>query len=251
MFNLNQFQSDDHIIKQEVQIFDIITEPKGYRIAIGDESLNCSSVEEIQSIIDEAIGELKDEIWKQWKILFTISEDILSNNVSNHGSIDNLFFLNSVKKIFLLSQRFSDLEEYVPIIHEILNIDIKTIGPHSVSSFNETYLKIRLLHYLIMFELYRKALVKKISILNKKAQISGPWANLDLPYAERVWPWAEDEEYFDDRQKARRQQNRYNPEFTEQGFYYVWPELSSRDPYRFEDMKTNSPYKGRTILQIP
>ena len=250
MFNSHQFHSDDKLIEKEVQIFNIINEPKGHRIVIGDESIHCASLSEIQSIIDEAIGELKTEIWQQWKNMFAISEDVLSRQKHNKGSVNNLLFLNAIKKTFLLSQKFSDLEEYNHILHAILNVDIKTIDPRSISSFNETYLKIRLLHYLIMFELYRKALVQKLSILNKSAQISGPWANLDLPYAERVWPWAEDEEYFDDRQKARRQQARYNPEYNGQGFYYVWPELASRDPYKFEDMKKNSPYKSRHQLLI-
>ena len=86
--------------------------------------------------------------------------------------------------------------------------------------------------------------------LTKEAQISGPWANLDLPMAERVWSWGEDEEYFDQRSKARKEQVRYNPEYDKQGYFFVWQDLN-RDPYSFDDMKTDSPYKSRHMITLP
>jgi hypothetical protein len=69
---------------------------------------------------------------------------------------------------------------------------------------------------------------------------------------ERKWEWDEGEdEYFNSRQKSRREQVRYNPENqTKSGFYYVWQDLST-DPYRFSDMKEDSPYKSRHLLTVP
>jgi hypothetical protein len=88
--------------------------------------------------------------------------------------------------------------------------------------------------------------------IRKTAQISGPWANLDLPMKERVWEWDSDgeSEYFENRTKARREQTRYNPEYDKQGFFYVWQDFT-RDPYSFEDFKKDSPYKSRHQIAIP
>ena len=109
-----------------------------------------------------------------------------------------------------------------------------------------------------MREIYRTKLLKKYAQLHKVAQISGPWANLDLPMKERVWEFdSEEEEYFDTREKQRKEQVRYNPEYlgagssaTQQGFFYIWQDRN-RDPYLFQNRESDSPYKSRLLMNIP
>ena len=177
---------------------------------------------------------------------------MLREDGQNSGSLDNLLFLSAVNKSFELSSIFTDLQLITKTIRQLLDTDIASSDDHLIRHFNDDYLRIQCLHRLIMIELYRKHLVNRYMTITKQAQISGPWANLDLPIEERVWEWDEaEDEYFANRQKSRREQIRYNPENqTKSGFYYVWQDFS-RDPYRFEDMKEDSPYKSRHLLTVP
>lgn len=103
-----------------------------------------------------------------------------------------------------------------------------------------------------MREIYRLKLIDRLlNIQNptrqKEAQVSGPWANLDLPIEERMWEFeGEDEEYFETRKKIRREQTRYNPEYVN-GFYYKWDDIT-RDPFSYYDK--DSPYKTRSYMGI-
>jgi len=102
-----------------------------------------------------------------------------------------------------------------------------------------------------MTELYRLKLIGRYLSLVKSAQTSGPWANLDLPIKERVWEWDEgEEEYFANREESRKAQTRYNPSYTKDGYYLIWPE-PRRDPYRFTDMLEEDPVPHRSLMAIP
>lgn len=252
MFNLQkQSESNDaDLLAKEILIFRINPESNGYKIGVGDECLHLHSLDDCLEHISEGIDELRSELWEIWKKFANLCGYILENQDRNQGSLDNLVFLNSAKKAFLLSNNFSDLKDISLLLRHILDADISYIGTQSVSGFNKLYLQIRLIHHLIMTEKYRSVLIKKYKQLNKKAQISGPWANLDLPMQERMWPYSEDESYFEDRKKARRDQTRYNPETDKQGFFYTWVD-KNRDPYLFTDMQKDSPYKSRLLMTIP
>lgn len=252
MFNLNKHDTiqDSNLLRSELDSFDISMKDGGFNITIGDENFEASSIPECISYIDNGIEELKKEIWENWHDLANVAEVITQNNSFNEGSIDNLLFLNNVKKSFLLSRIFTDLTHISKSLKSIFNIDVAKVHDNLIIKFNYTYLKVKLLHQLIMQELYRKNLLHAWSKRTKTAQISGPWANLDLPMQERIWEWSEDEEYFENRERAKKEQIRYNPETNQQGFYYVWQDLN-RDPYLFADMKRDSPYKSRHLLTIP
>ena len=100
-----------------------------------------------------------------------------------------------------------------------------------------------------MKEIYRSMLISRYISITKTASISGPWAQLDLPMLERVFPWSSDEGWFRERTKARQEQTRYRPEYNLFGIFYSWEELR-RAPYRFGS-KTDSVYPSRLQLQIP
>lgn len=251
MFNLKQHNSPQtDLLLEEMRVLGISPIEGGFKITVGDDLFDCFSPSECCQHIENGIEELRKEIWETWNDLGNVAEVILHNTSENSGSLNNLLFLNSVKKSFLLSRVFSDLREITNQLRSLFNIDIAEVHENLIHRFNSLYLRIRLIHYLIMSELYRLNVMHKWSRTTKQAQVSGPWANLDLPMQERLWEWDEDEEYFENREKARREQVRYNPETNMQGFFYVWQDLS-RDPYLFTDMKKDSPYKSRMYLSIP
>jgi hypothetical protein len=256
MFNLKAHNTqpgldEKKLLLSELHSFDILPAGAGsFSIRVGDETVEAASLDECKELIREGIGELKQEIWEQWKDVDNLAELVANNNAGNPGSLDNLYFLANVKKSFMLARKFTELRRVADSIYRLFSIDITDVHPKLVREFNRENLKVRLLHKLIMTELYRIHLISRYQRFVKQAQVSGPWSNLDLPMKERVWEWEEDEEDMLLRQKSRREQVRYNPEFNKEGFYYVWQDLT-RDPYRFEDIKKDSPYKSRHLLTIP
>jgi len=254
MFNLKSHKNvdDSDLLRLELRAFDIVKHAEGYKVKIGDEHVILSNLKHTLSALQAASQELIDHISHSWIELDKIASRIVSGQGKNTGSLDNLIFLNSAKKAFQLASIFTDLAPIQQTLHNMMDLDIQSVDDHLIRHFNTECLEIQSLHRLIMVELYRQKLVKHLMLITKQAQISGPWANLDLPMKERIWEWDEgEEEYFDSRRRSRREQIRYNPEnATKSGFYYVWQDLT-RDPYLFEDMKKDSPYKSRHTMTIP
>jgi len=249
-------KTDYHLIKNELDRFDIIDNGNGFEIQIGDESATASSLEECADLLTEAIQELKSYSLSKWKELKTISKSICDSKDKNFGNVENVLFLAHVKKSYFLASRFSELSEIKDAILPIFNIDVKEVNQKFVFDFNDTSILVKSLHRLIMREIYRLKLVNRLLCIidpagqtphKREAQVSGPWANLDLPIEERMWEFeGEDEEYFETRKKIRRQQTRYNPEYVN-GFYYKWDDIT-RDPYSYYDQ--DSPYKTRSYMGI-
>ncbi len=254
MFNLKSHNTidDKDLLRSELKIFDITKDPNGYDIIIGDEAVVVKSMSECLELISTALKEIKEHSFECWENLSEFSERIVGSSGQNRGNLDNLLFLHAVKKSISLSSMFSELEPVTQKLKLILDVDIAGVDEHLIKHFNSTYFRIIALHKLIIRELYRQKLIRRYMSLTKQAQISGPWANLDLPMKERVWEWeGEDEEYFDNRTRSRREQIRYNPEnATSEGFYYIWQDLN-RSPYLFKDKKEDSPYQSRELLTIP
>ena len=257
MFNLKQHNSEgfnaNDILSMELDIFGISQiSPDQCEVEVGDELLKCSSLKECMALISDGIEELKDSIWDKWCDLEAIANLICNNDGGNPGTLDNIIFLYNIKSAYWLVSLFTDLEDIKKSIFALFNIDIADASDILISKFNRLYIQIKVIHRLIMKEMYRIELIKKYSKLNKIAQgASGPWSNLDLPMNERVWEWdAGETEYFQNRTNERRSQKRYNPEYNSQGFFYVWPEPASRDPYLFEDRSDESPYRSRLMLSI-
>lgn len=258
MFNLRQGQltteckpfTPEDLLLQELRVLNVHPHHDRCELDIGDERVIGQSIKECLNHLKFAIKELKEHLWEAWKDLGHLAKVIAENGAGNNGGLDNLIFLNAVKKSFLLSRKFSDLDEVTSDIEKLFHIDAAEVHEKLIVKFNMKYIEIRVLHHLIMHEVYRSKVMSRYSQLKKQAQISGPWANLDLPMKERVWEWEEDEEYQENRTKARREQTRYNPEYDKQGFFFVWQDLT-RDPYTFEDFKKDAPYKSRHLITIP
>ncbi len=256
MFNLKHHnvnhEAADQLLESELVSFDIFRSPSGnYRIEIGDETISAESAEECIQFIQEGLQELKSSVWQKWQDLENLADLIAQNDSGNTGSVDNLIFLHSVRRSYLLASLFSELDNIRNSIKQLFYVDVSSVNDSLISQFNQTYLMCKLIHRLIMQELYRIKLLRRYQCLHKSAGVAGPWSNLEVPIEERAWAWEDgEEEYFSGRQKQRREQVRYNPEYNSDGFYFVWQDLS-RDPYKFEDMSKDSPYKSRLLLSVP
>lgn len=254
MFNLQSHREENifDILRRELSILEITRlNSHAHKARIGDEFV-IDTLPNIKKTIQEAINELKSLIWNLWDNLAHLCDTVVYDHSANTGTMQNSLFLNNVKRIYGLSSIFPDLTDVSQSIKKIFYIDMASIGDELVKSFNLLCLKIRLTHHLIMREIYRTKVISHYLKFVKTAQISGPWANLDLPMQERKWEWDDEEnEYFAERDEAKKQQVRYNPEAQQgcYGFYFVWNDMS-RGPYNFGDVE-NSPYKSRLLLTIP
>jgi hypothetical protein len=250
MFNLKSQKDINDLLIYELSSFNINQEDNSYSIKIGDDIKKYSSAQRCINAINESIEELKDNIFEEWNELKHCCELIQKNKSKNIYSIQNNIFLHYLQYAYNLSSQFIHLKSVTETLKLVFDIDIAFVNNEIIKKFNETFLKVYSIHALIMKELYRIKLLKEYQIIKKESQISGPWVNLDLPMSERVWSYGEDEEYFELRTKARKNQTRYNPEYSPQGFYYVDIDFN-REPYDFNDRLSNSPYKGSTYFSTP
>lgn len=240
----------NELLMSELNFFGISKELDFFKIQIGESTVKARNLEETVSFLDDGIKELKSYIFHLWNELYYISEILLENSGGNQISLDNLIFLNSVKKSYFLSKKFSKLKKINNKLLDIMNSDISETHMDIICKFNQKYIEIKSTHLLILDELYRKKLINKIFLIEKQAQIEGPFSHLDLPMSERVWDAREDEENFDLRDRAKKQQSRYNPENGKSGFYFVWQDRN-RDPYSFDDTEDESPYPTSYQFSIP
>lgn len=248
--NKNDLDNDSLILKNELEHLDVFLEDSVITAKVGDVVQTFHKPEDCLFAINELINEIKQDLWKHWKSLGDISLLICSNESLNSSNLSNLLFLTYLKRSFLLSKQFKELKNISEQIHKVFYRDIVDVSNNIIQKFNDIYLKISVLHNLILKESYKKKVLNKYFTLNKQAQVSGPWANLDLPMSERMWSGAEDEEYFEGRTSARRNQLRYNPSYNKQGFAYVWQDVSTH-PYSFDKRDEDSPYKSLSQFSIP
>lgn len=247
----NKITSFSSLLEMEMRMFGIIQLDSGkYSLEIGDENNEVESLDECGHIIQDRIRHLKFHLYNKLKEFNDIINNIRNTKETNFPSFDNVIFLANIRKAYDLTILFSSLSFVTNSITRLFNLDIINISNEVINKFNNCYLFIRTLHSLIMRENYRKLLIEKYLEKNKIASISGPWANLDLDMSERMWSGKEDEEYFEGRQNDRRAQGRYNPEYDVNGYYLVWPEAGTREPYTFDDIEQgDSAYKGNKYYQ--
>jgi len=178
MFNLksHKITDDTELLKAELTAFNIIKSCNGYDICIGDEPLSAQTLAECEQLIDSGTSELKQHLLETWHDLQHIAQKMLREDGQNSGSLDNLLFLNAVKKAHELSVIFTELEPISQTLRQLMDTDIASSDDRLIKHFNEEYLKAICLHKLIMIEIYRKKLVRRYMTITKIAQISGPWA---------------------------------------------------------------------------
>lgn len=249
MFNLKAHNASHDLLLAEMRCYDIVPTQGGYRIKAGDEEILCSSADECVQYIERGIQELKDFLWDKWSDLGRLSRFMSAQPRFAEAGVEYKLFLSNLKKSVQLANRFSELQEIEAALRDVFQLDIAQIPVEAARDFNRISLQIRVLHHLIMRELYRLRLLQRSK--NKTASIAGPWSNLDLEMDERVFEWDEQEvDYFAERQQSKRDGPRYNPEYNPQGFYF-WFDDKNREPYSWKDRKDESPYPTLDYTSTP
>jgi len=248
--------SEAHLIEIELSAHGIINQDdKSSHFDIDEEGRFTTVLLENLSMCENTIRELKEELWNGWKMIGHLSDIIISSPEYNETScFENILFLNYVKKIYLFSLVFDELEDVSHKLKAVFNCDIVNIDENIVQDFNEQYIEIKVLHNILMKELYIQNLIKRyLSFKNVKiASVQGPWGNLDLPMKERQWEWYDDgeEAYQRERTETKQKQTRYNKEDNFFGIFFSWEDLR-RSPYSWDTRKQNSDYPIRDQISIP
>ena len=243
------------LIDRELAATGLVRQPCGaYLVKSRGTEERCPLLENCLECSKSELSSLKRETFKSWDRLSNIAKQMVEKPEYNDSScIDNLLFLSNVKKAYLLAKMFDELDGVAAAIRKVFDLDISAIDEDLVCVFNNVYTITRVMHTLIMSETYRNMLINRALGLKKIASIQGPWSHLDLPMNERIWDGSEgseDEEYLQNRSKAKQSQLRYNPEYDKHGFFYVFPEERTRAPYRLED-RDDQVYPSRNYLRIP
>lgn len=213
------------------------------------------------------IREINGTIKGQKKILLTLWNEVISTLSETKPSVEILdekmvdLFLFSLKDMVKYLLCFEDAEKskYYKVISSSLNMDINSFDKNQVYSIPDYKMSIdwvtrvisRLLYVanLLAFASMGPKRVAKYDIKTAKG-ISGPWAHLDLPMEERVFPFGDE---LQQRAKGKQKQRRYrkglenynNDGRVGEGHY--WRELRN-EPFSWFDRATEDPYPSRSIL---
>ncbi len=183
--------------------------------------------------------------------------------------IEEQFHDNSMKKLFIHTVKdmskfllmFEELQgSYMSkVVEQTLSRDIDSFSAEQLSETIDYKISIDWIDRTINRLYYICSLLgfaclgrKKVSSYDMKqaAGVSGPWANLDLPTLERVYPFEKEEQ--EGREKDKQYQRRYRKGFENYnkpgvGEGHYWREIRN-EPYAWEDNDTESPYPHRNLL---
>ena len=196
-------------------------------------------------------------LWDEVMALLKISENrdfLIDDKMMN-------LFIFSLKDLskFLLCFEGMEKSEFYRGIEDSLNRDILEFSKEQIYRLPDYKISIDWAYRLICRLIYINKLLyivenpKKSSSKNtiKTARsISGPWANLDLPLEERVYPF---EGSVQEREKDKKRQRRYTKGFKDyngaggvsEGHY--WREIRN-EPFLWENRSWDSPYPSRHML---
>lgn len=212
----------------------------------------------ILSKIEKSIrenGDLLSDIYKA--ILDKIVED---NNVQQFFDPQYYkLFVYSLEDLLRFSQIFENKDDCADFLKRALDRDILGYSKEQIQFVVRMKICLDWIYRLITRLLYVKKLLSLASMGEKRvlkyktvtaAGFSGPWSNLDLPMAERVFPFDADD--FPLRTKEKQKQRRYRKGFdnyhhpgVSEGHY--WREMRN-EPYLWSQRGTESPYPGRSVL---
>jgi len=197
------------------------------------------------------------EVWQ------TISEDLYDETICDEIIEEEMLslFVFSLKDLakFLLLFDECRTSSYHDIINHCLTRDISTFSRRQVETVIDGKLTIDWLHRLICKLIYIRKLLSfatlgpdKVSAYDIKVAkgIQGPWAHLDLPMEERVFPYGtEVETRMQQKQRQRRYrkglENYNNDGRVGEGHY--WRELRN-EPYSWYNRSFDDPYPSRHLL---
>ena len=236
---------------------------------------NKDGVVKKQSII-KTVREIKKEITEQQKLMKFLWDELIKLLNEKNNPIELVddkmikLFIFSLKDLlrFLLCFENYDNSEYHKVVSLALTKDINSFCRGQIYKTSDYKISIDWVSRIISKLLYIKKLLsfsllgkKKVQEIGKKYSydkrtikiakgIAGPWAHLDLPMAERVFPFGE---ILQQREKGKKKQQRYWKGFQAyndsgwvgEGRY--WRELRN-EPYEWANREDDDPYPGRSLL---
>lgn len=218
--------------------------------------------------VKATITQLRQQIKIQTKMFASLWEEVIVL-LSEHGTsiVDensSKLFIFSVKDLAKMADMFEELSGSIMLdtLNKFLDRDITTFSrdaiiqvPSYKISIDWLFRCISRISYIIRLLQFANLGSKRIEKMNIKLArgTSGPWANLDLPMLERVFPWDSVDEETRGRDRDVKRQRRYRMGLEQyhgdgrvnEGFY--WRELRN-EPFSWYDRDTESPYPGRGIL---
>lgn len=247
----------------------LATELEYYGIKLVDHTkcqVDDNGQKKVQGVI-KTIRDINKIIKEQKKLLLSLWDDVvflLSEQDHIAQIVDermmNLFIFSLKDMVkYLLCFEDSEQSEYYKIISSSLARDINSFNKSQIYSIPDYKISIDWISRIISRLLYISKLLafasmgpKKIAKYDIKTAkgISGPWAHLDLPMEERVFPFGDEVQQ---REKGKQKQTRYtdglenynNDGRVGEGFY--WRELRN-EPFSWMDRENEDPYPHRSLL---
>jgi len=259
------------ILKKELSYYGIrVISGKRCQTYKADGSLKTQGIVRLIQRIGKQIEEQKKLLLFLWKEIVKLLQEKNENPdlILDTKLVDLFIFSLQDFSKFLLCFDETENSIFSKIIDSALNRDIKTFTSFQISKLSDYKISVDWIHRTISRLLYiRKmlayALIGQKKIIGKKlkvikvakggAGISGPWAHLDLPMEERVYPFRSEEDNVMGRSKEKKRQRRYvknlqtyNSEGNVAEGHY-WRELRN-EPYSWYDRKSEEPYPHRYLL---
>ena len=216
-----------------------------------------------------AIRQFKRDIEEQKKILLFLWEDVINllqreedNKVSLYDERMVDLFIFSLQDMSKFLMCFDGMEdsEFSQVVDGAINKDISSFSKEQISKVPDYKISIDWSHRLISRLMYIIKLLsyvllgaERISSLDiKEARgVSGPWSRLNLPLAERRWPFEEIEmaKITQDKQHQRRYRKSleaYNNDGRVSEGHY-WREMKN-EPFSWDKRNEEDPYPSRHSL---
>ena len=232
----------------------------------------CQIVSEDGEIVQGIIKSLKqvnNSIKKQKSVLSSIWDEIHSllhkecpDNIPIDEKMERLFIF-SLKDLskFLLCFEEMDESNFQTCIEESLNRDIRAFNKNQIYKLPDYKIMVDWVHRTISRLIYVSKLLSFAALGKRKVSeydfkvasgrgVTGPFANLDLPMEERMFPFGQEAE---SRVRAKRRQRRYekglesynNDGRVAEGHYWREPR---NEPFKWSDRAHDDPYSRRALL---
>ncbi len=248
------------LLKKELNYYGVdLIDSKKCQIMFNDQ-IRVQGVIKTMKQINSLVKQQKKILLSLWKeVVDLLKEDSILNNIIDDKMIN--LFVFSLKDMIKFLLCFEDCEKsiYYKIISNSLTRDINTFSKYQIYKLSDYKISIDWVSRLISKLLYITKLLGLASMGKKRVSkheikiargISGPWAHLDLPMEERVFPFGQE---LQQREKSRQKQRRYrqglenynNDGRVGEGFY--WRELRN-EPFAWADRNFDDPYPSRNLL---
>lgn len=251
------------LLKKELRSNNIVLKGQGYCIyedCQGNE--HTYRLRETFLAVDRDISIQKNKLCRLWRQAI----DILCCRSDDTGLTDEIgttLFIFSLKDSLRFLYCFEDLynSTLLALVKKHINKDIIEFSSKQIYNFPNYKIAIDWVARDIMRLMYLKKLIrftmtgtKNVSQKEIKMAIgvSGPWANLDLPMLERVFPWDDIDSDIRGRSRDIRKQRRYrkyldNYHSPGVGEGHYWRELRN-EPFSWYDRQSEDPYYQRYLL---